>query len=191
MIYSKGYLVKNRKIILKAYFKSGFLIEIISLSSFFFYSSEYIEMRLFRFLFFLRLKSLYETYRKLNDRFQINLKIHPSVLDLWNLFFFSFYILHIFACLWHSLVYFHTDDRNWMVVSGIQDESVFTKYLYSLYWSAVTIMTVGYGDITATNNIEIIFNVFAIIFGCGLFAYFINNIGIIVSKINKERSIYE
>lgn len=191
MIYSKGYLVKKRKIIMKAYFKYDFLIETISLSSFFFFSSEYIEMRLFRFLFFFKLKNLYETYRKLNDRFQINLRIHPSVLDLWNLFFVSFYILHIFACLWHSLVYFQTNDRNWMVISGIQDESVFTKYLYSLYWSAVTIMTVGYGDITATNNIEIIFNIFAIIFGCGLFAYFINNIGIIVSKINKEKNIYE
>ena len=41
-------------------------------------------------------------------------------------------------------------------------------------------MTVGYGDIIPQNPNEIIFVTFSVLIGCGIFAYYINKIGIIL-----------
>lgn len=47
----------------------------------------------------------------------------------------------------------------------------------SLYFSIVTMLTVGYGDITPVNLIEKSYVMIIMIFNCGLFAYYINSIG--------------
>ena len=47
-------------------------------------------------------------------------------------------------------------------------------------------MTVGYGDITPTNYVECCFNIFIVIYGCGVFAYSINNIGNIFKEMYQE-----
>ncbi len=40
-----------------------------------------------------------------------------------------------------------------------------TRYCYSLYWAVVTMATVGYGDITPTNWVEMIVAMVIIIIG--------------------------
>jgi len=49
-------------------------------------------------------------------------------------------------------------------------------------------MTVGFGDIIPTNEIEVSFCIIAIFTGCALYAYSLNRIGIIMQKIYKEES---
>ncbi len=41
-------------------------------------------------------------------------------------------------------------------------------------------MTVGYGDVSPNNGYEMIFVTFSVLIGCGIFAYYINKIGIIL-----------
>ena len=48
-------------------------------------------------------------------------------------------------------------------------------YTYSIYWSIVTLTTVGYGDLHAVNTGEKIFNMFYMLFNIGLTAYIIGN----------------
>jgi hypothetical protein len=115
-----------------------------------------------------------------------------SLLDLLNLFFFSSFILHVFACFWFLIGAVETIYPNWLTKqSGLVDETCFVKYLYSLYWATVTIMTVGYGDITATNKYEVAFSIVTIFFGCVVFGYILNTIGLIIGEINKEKSIFK
>lgn len=42
-------------------------------------------------------------------------------------------------------------------------------YLGGLYWSAMTMSTIGYGDIVPTNSMEMAFSTFSMV--CGAFAY--------------------
>ena len=65
------------------------------------------------------------------------------------------------------------------------------KYLLSLYWAVVTMMTVGYGDITPTNKIEVIYTSIVILFGCVVYGYNLNTIGIVLEEMYKEAKIFK
>jgi hypothetical protein len=49
----------------------------------------------------------------------------------------------------------------------------------------VTMVTVGYGDIAPTNNIETIVNIIITLISCGVFGYSFNAIGTIIQDFNK------
>ena len=144
-----------------------------------------------KLIFFFRWRKLEKINFRLQEKFRIGLRIHASVIDLINLLFFSFYILNFFACLWFYIAYVNEVEPTWLSINKLKFQNAFDQYVYSLYWSSVTIMTVGYGDIVATNITEIIFSIFTVFFGCGLFAYIINSIGIIVGDINKESNLFK
>ena len=44
----------------------------------------------------------------------------------------------------------------------------------------MTMITVGYGDVTAKNNIELFFSIIIMFLACGVFAFSINSIGAMV-----------
>lgn len=48
-------------------------------------------------------------------------------------------------------------------------------------------VTVGYGDITPTNNYELICANVTMFIACGVFAFSINAIGIVLSNMNESR----
>ena len=44
----------------------------------------------------------------------------------------------------------------------------------------MTMITVGYGDVTPKNNIELFFSIITMFLACGVFAFSINSIGSMV-----------
>jgi hypothetical protein len=94
------------------------------------------------------------------------------------------FMTHIFACIFHFIGMTIRDNHyyqiNWLDAKGIGSEDVYIRYVYAFYFSAVTTMTVGYGDITSTNPIETLFTIIFVFIGCGTFAYFINKMGLIL-----------
>ncbi|EAR94866.2 zinc knuckle protein (macronuclear) [Tetrahymena thermophila SB210] len=81
---------------------------------------------------------------------------------------------HFFACgfIWIGS---NTDqNNNWIAKQSLQGQSWGNIYINSLYFSIVTMITVGYGDITPVNLIEKTFVMIIMVFNCGLFGYYIN-----------------
>ena len=52
-------------------------------------------------------------------------------------------------------------------------------------------MTVGYGDITPKNFYEVIIATAIVIVGCGINAYYINKIGLILQQLNVKNISYQ
>ena len=76
-------------------------------------------------------------------------------------------------------------DNSWL------DDKVLAKkdnwydvYVTAFYYSAITMSTIGYGDIIPKSTYERFLNVFIAKFGCGMFGYGINEIGNIVGQLN-------
>ena len=191
--FNKGFIVKERKIIITHYFAHELISDLITMCACVADLRDYKFYSLFKMIFFLRWTKLEKISLRLQEKFKIGLKVHTSVMDLINLIFFSFYILHVFACFWYYMTTLseEIESKNWVNTNNLQDESLITKYFYSFYWSSVTIMTVGYGDIVATNLAEVIYSSFTVFFGCGLFAYFISCVGGIVKDITEESHIFK
>ena len=188
----------KRKKIFRNYFSKFFMIDVITaiiyiIDLFFINESTLNHIELIKLFLFIRLSSLSQIYDKLLEKFKIRLKVHNSFIDLINLLFYSLLIIHIFACFWNYVGETNVNRglNTWIEYDGLVDSSIQEKYLYSLYWSSVTIMTVGYGDVTAHNQDERIYSILAIVVGCGVFAYVINTIGIIIGDINKENMLFK
>lgn len=189
--FNKGFLVKKRKNIFLHYLKTEFFLDLFTLIIYVIDLKDIGHFIMLKLIFFLRWKKIDKINSKLQEKFKISLNFHKSFIDLINLLFFSFYILNIFACFWYYVARINESKENtWIHANGLTNESLFDQYVYAFYWSVVTIMTVGYGDISAENISEITFSIFTIFFGCGLFAYFINSIGSIAQEINKESHIF-
>ena len=74
-------------------------------------------------------------------------------------------------------------ENSWHDKLGIAQDSWFIKYIWGYYWGANIMLTVGFGDLSATNHIEAICLIFIETFSCITLAYNISNVGTIISEI--------
>lgn len=72
---------------------------------------------------------------------------------------------------------------NWTTKLGIDNSDWHIKYIWGYYWGTNIMLTVGFGDIVATNEYEAIILVFIETFSCITLAYNINNVGALISSI--------
>lgn len=71
----------------------------------------------------------------------------------WKLFFVfvtNFTVAHFLSLALNSMPKLN-HDRNWLVVSNRAHERWQTKYLWGYYWATTIMLTVGFGDLAATN----------------------------------------
>jgi CRP-like cAMP-binding protein len=100
-------------------------------------------------------------------------------------------ITHLIACGWYMVAWIGFDEvqpSSWVFRHGIQDETVQTKYLTSLYWAFSTLATVGYGDISAKTNIERMFSIVCMLFGVSWYAFVVSTISSILGMFDRRNA---
>ncbi len=79
--------------------------------------------------------------------------------------------------------------ENWIYSKGIVDIDNYNLYVTSFYFSVTTIVTVGYGDITAISSTEKIVAVFLMIIGVIAFSFATGALSSIIANIDQNEAI--
>ncbi len=96
-----------------------------------------------------------------------------------------------------SLAYFvfwltvlaHWITCGWMALRNTASDTV-TQYLDALYWTVMTLTTVGYGDVVPSNNLQTLYAVIVMIIGAGVYGYVVANIARMLSNMDPAKAAY-
>jgi hypothetical protein len=104
--------------------------------------------------------------------------VHPSVMRLGFFLFWLLMLAHWIAC-------------GWLALGGsgpVTDET--DAYVRSIYWTITTLASVGYGDITPTNNTQRIFAMIVMLLGVGIYGYVIGNVASLLANIDVAKAAH-
>ncbi|EGR27051.1 hypothetical protein IMG5_202320 [Ichthyophthirius multifiliis] len=193
-IVKKGEVLNNRKEIAFNYFKNYFFQDTIAIISLvqilYFYNKQNQILNIISYIFlYLKISILRSILERLEQLLAL-LNKYESLIDLIRLLFTIGTICHVFCLLWYGLAVYEIQilkrDDTWLNSKNLIGQDIYTKYIYSFYYIAVTMITVGYGDITPQNQIECTFTVITMFFTGVVYAYSLNCIGNILQNINEE-----
>ena len=102
-------------------------------------ASKFYYVKILKLLRLNRLGNLNKTIEKFDFR--------PSSINFIMMLIVSFFIVHNFACLWYFITTGMIDvPRTWVEEFGYKNSTVPELYVSSYYFTTVTMLTVGYGD---------------------------------------------
>ncbi|CAD8082694.1 unnamed protein product [Paramecium primaurelia] len=192
----QGELVISRRQIINNYLRNQVLSDFLNLTIWIlmYNGIEYFQITeiLSIFQIILIINTVYKKINNFVDYLYLNGNL-SEVLDLVFLIISLYYFVHIIGCLWHYLAVIgeQLNEVSWIQKHSLENQSYIIKYDYAVYWATMTMVTVGYGDITASNPIEIVFSNFTMFISSFVFAYSMNSIGIIIKNLYDVRNLYK
>lgn len=139
-----------------------------------------------------RLLKIAKIRNKLVKNLTEALKISVGFERLLFLMVIFVVLLHVIGCLWIFIARFDEQSKNnWIYHYGFTDTDDFNLYVDSFYFSVTTIVTVGYGDITAQSAGEKIVCVFLMITGVIAFSFATGSLSSIISNQDSAEASYK
>ncbi|KAF4674306.1 hypothetical protein FOL47_009458 [Perkinsus chesapeaki] len=146
-------------------------------------------VRLLKVLRLLRVLKLKKLLAKVEDT--ISSSALSILLQLARLVLVVLFIAHWIACLWYVMAISAPPRQDtWLDNFGYRQSSLSEIYIAALYWSFATMTTVGYGEIHPVNSEEQLFGMLTMLLACGVFAFFIGNIGGLVRALDSESEMF-
>lgn len=180
----------SRIYIAKQYIKWWFWIDLVSCIPFDYnFSSETSTVTYNRFLRILKVTRMYKIVKIFRlfklfrffrsqyiESFIEKSKYQAGYRKSFTFIFALSLVVHLTGCIWY---YVSTADGansgSWIVKQKIQDKSDSEVYLICIYFVFTTLTTIGYGDITPSNDCEKVFVLVLISFGVGFYSYLISS----------------
>jgi hypothetical protein len=180
-----GKKLKSIKSILEYYLEEALVIDLLNLIILTASLYERWETLIYIRLFIItKIPQCLEKLDKLEVSFIKNY-YNEQYWSLVKVVLFNFCFAHILAVFLSAMAQINPTD-NWYRTKGIASEGWFPKYVWSYYWGVNIMLTVGFGDLTATNHIEALCLIFIEIFSVMCLAYNINWIGTLISNIRSQ-----
>ncbi|KAM8976593.1 cyclic nucleotide-gated channel alpha-3 [Pelodytes ibericus] len=186
----QGLLVKDSKKLKDHYSKTlQFKLDMLSLLPtdlvYFKVGPNYPELRFNRLLRFSR---MFEFFDRTETRTN-----YPNIFRIGNLVLYILIIIHWNGCIYFAIskaIGFGTDTWVYPNVSHPEYGRLARKYIYSLYWSTLTLTTIGETP-PPVKDVEFLFVVFDFLIGVLIFATIVGNVGSMISNMNASRAEFQ
>lgn len=186
--YVNGKYIKDRIHLVKLYLRSSFFFDLFGFLLEF-TSNDAVSIFYMISMLIIRKSQIYHILDKLDYKHQIQQRF-LMVSNLIKLISLIFVLAHYSACCFYNISSAEASLKNpdtWIVTRNLHDKNGFDIYVNALYFAFITMITVGFGDITPISVKEKIYVIFMTIISCGVFAYAVNTVGQIFSEIaNKQ-----
>lgn len=142
--------------------------------------------------FFLRFFQMNMMLRRIDDHFQVSQKFKTEY-ELIKLVVLVLIMAHIFGCGFHYLAILQIESgmESWLGKFDLQGASIDERYISSIYFTFISMITVGYGDIYPTTTAERLYVLIMTVFTTGVFGYSVNKISSIFSTLNQIEQDFE
>ncbi|KAL4482674.1 hypothetical protein ABPG73_021334 [Tetrahymena malaccensis] len=188
-IYKEGIIIISRESIFRNYSRiQYFWMDLVILISILVIFNNYILSLIF---FALRCVKISRLSQDLNDHFRIWYRF-PTGWTLTKLFSMILTLAHFWGCQFHYIgrLEYEAGKDSWLIKQHLIDEYWWIKYINSFYFTTISMVTIGYGDIVPVTNIEKLYCTSIAVLGSCFFSYIVNTIGSIFQEIsNKEAAI--
>uniref|UniRef100_A0A8C0S2L5 Cyclic nucleotide-gated channel alpha-1 n=2 Tax=Canis lupus familiaris TaxID=9615 RepID=A0A8C0S2L5_CANLF len=186
----QGLLVREEAKLIEKYksnlqFKLDFLSVIPTDLLYFKLGWNYPEIRLNRLL---RISRMFEFFQRTETRTN-----YPNIFRISNLVMYIVIIIHWNACVYFSIskaIGFGNDTWVYPDVNDPEFGRLARKYVYSLYWSTLTLTTIGETPPPVRDS-EYVFVVVDFLIGVLIFATIVGNIGSMISNMNAARAEFQ
>ncbi|XP_031752882.1 cyclic nucleotide-gated cation channel alpha-3 isoform X3 [Xenopus tropicalis] len=186
----QGLLVKDAKKLKENYSKTRqFKLDLLSLLptdlTYLKIGLNYPELRFNRLLRFGR---MFEFFDRTETRTN-----YPNIFRIGNLVLYILIIIHWNACIYFAIskaIGFGTDTWVYPNISHPEYGRLARKYIYSLYWSTLTLTTIGETP-PPVKDIEFLFVVFDFLIGVLIFATIVGNVGSMISNMNASKAEFQ
>jgi len=143
--------------------------------------------RLYKIFNVFRLGKVSRIYRgnAFFERVKDYVSVNGRIFRLLKLLVSILICVHFIACFWYFAA--RLDDfpyDSWIVQGGFADKGIGTKYLASFYWAFTTVSTVGYGDIHAYNDTEMVMAILCMMVGAGFYSMIVSSITSLMSSLD-------
>ena len=198
----EGRVITDRSRIARHYLRTWFLLDLIATIPFSLFYEDGDEVhrmtRLARLPRIIRLSQLSSVLLVLQTgRFSkyfqnVDLHIHSAVKRLFRFFTWMLLIVHVAGCIWYYTAYDKNfNDDTWVVRAQLADAEATQKYLASIYWAFSTITTVGYGDIYAFTEGELIVSILCMIIGVTFYSFTVGNMAAYLTNVDSKAGMVQ
>jgi len=201
--------IRMPNVIVKQYWKTHFFYDFLSVFPYD-ATARYCRLHLgerFKYLGVFKIMSLLKLMRvdRLISRYESRLGLPNAITKLVKLLCMLVFSLHWIACCWGGVLSLQTilnlhHGYTWgdglragkpAMFADDNYEAPFELYTASLYWSCMTLTSIGYGDITASNTLEC-WAAILMMGACGIiWANIIGSICAIVGSLDADNVAYE
>ncbi|XP_073707741.1 cyclic nucleotide-gated channel cone photoreceptor subunit alpha [Garra rufa] len=118
---------------------------------------------------------------------------YPNIFRISNLVLYILIIIHWNACIFFAIsktIGFGTDTWVYPNISHPEYGRLARKYIYCLYWSTLTLTTIGETP-PPVRDVEYLFVVMDFLIGVLIFASIVGNVGAMISNMNASRAEFQ
>ncbi|XP_015257713.1 PREDICTED: cyclic nucleotide-gated channel rod photoreceptor subunit alpha-like [Cyprinodon variegatus] len=186
----QGLLVKDKLKLQERYMKTfQFKLDMVSMIPtdilYLVFGTSYPEIRLNKLL---RFNRMMEFFQRTETRTN-----YPNALRISNLVMYILIIIHWNACLYYSFskaIGFGSDRFVYPNPADPEFGRLVRKYAYSMYWSTLTLTTIGETPPPVENS-EYFFVVTDFLVGVLIFATIVGNVGSMITNMNAARADFQ